>query len=59
MDGFKPKEDPGAISVTMLYSYNKNYGENNVVMGSIPSATRDEIVQLVGKSDGDGWMDDW
>jgi transaldolase len=57
VDGFKPEEDPGVISVTKIYNYYKKYGYNTIVMGASFRNT-DEIVQLVGKSDGDGWMDD-
>jgi transaldolase len=55
VEGFIPEEDPGVISVTKIYNYYKKYGYNTIVMGASFRNT-DEIVQLVGKSDGDGCM---
>ena len=52
VDGFKPEEDPGVISVTKIYNYYKKHGYNTIVMGASFRNT-DEIVQLVGKRNGD------
>ena len=47
VDGFKPEEDPGVISVTKIYNYYKKYGYNTIVMGASFRNT-DEIVNLCG-----------
>jgi transaldolase len=47
VDGFKPEEDPGVISVTSIYNYYKKYGYNTIVMGASFRNT-DEIVMLCG-----------
>lgn len=47
VDGFKPEEDPGVVSVTSIYNYYKKYGLNTIVMGASFRNT-DEILQLAG-----------
>lgn len=47
VDGFKPAEDPGVISVTQIYNYFKKYGYNTIVMGASFRNTG-EIVELAG-----------
>ena len=47
VDGFKPEEDPGVISVTSIYNYFKKYGYNTIVMGASFRNTG-EIVELAG-----------
>jgi len=47
VDGFKPEEDPGVISVTKIYNYYKKYGYNTIVMGASFRNT-DEITELTG-----------
>lgn len=47
VDGFKPEEDPGVISVTAIYNYYKKFGYNTIVMGASFRNT-DEILMLAG-----------
>lgn len=47
VDGFKPEEDPGVISVTSIYNYYKKYGFDTIVMGASFRNTG-EILHLVG-----------
>ena len=47
VDGFKPEEDPGVISVTKIYNYYKKYGYNTIVMGASFRNTA-EITELTG-----------
>lgn len=47
VDGFKPAEDPGVMSVTAIYNYYKKYGFNTIVMGASFRNT-DEILYLAG-----------
>jgi len=47
VDGFKPEEDPGVVSVTSIYNYYKKYGLNTIVMGASFRNTG-EILQLAG-----------
>lgn len=47
VDGFKPEEDPGVVSVTSIYNYYKKYGHNTIVMGA-SFRNADEIRQLAG-----------
>lgn len=47
VDGFKPEEDPGVVSVTAIYNYYKKYGLNTIVMGASFRNTG-EILQLAG-----------
>jgi len=47
VDGFKPEEDPGVISVTQIYNYYKKYGYNTIVMGA-SFRNKDQITELCG-----------
>lgn len=47
VDGFKPEEDPGVLSVTKIYNYFKKFGFNTIVMGASFRNTG-EIVELAG-----------
>jgi len=47
VDGFKPEEDPGVISVTDIYNYYKKHGHNTIVMGA-SFRNADQIRQLAG-----------
>jgi transaldolase len=47
VDGFKPEEDPGVISVTNIFNYYKKYGYNTIVMGASFRNT-EEIIELTG-----------
>jgi transaldolase len=47
VDGFKPEEDPGVLSVTQIYNYYKKHGYTTIVMGA-SFRNVDEIIQLVG-----------
>ena len=47
VDGFKPEEDPGVISVTKIYNYFKKFGFNTIVMGASFRNTG-EIIELAG-----------
>lgn len=47
VDGFKPEEDPGVLSVTEIYNYYKKFGYNTFVMGASFRNTG-EILMLVG-----------
>jgi transaldolase len=47
VDGYKPAEDPGVISVTSIYNYYKKYGFNTIVMGA-SFRNKGEIVELAG-----------
>lgn len=47
VDGFKPEEDPGVVSVTSIYNYYKKYGHNTIVMGA-SFRNKEEILQLAG-----------
>ncbi|KAL0126336.1 hypothetical protein PUN28_005019 [Cardiocondyla obscurior] len=45
--GYKPKEDPGVVSVTRIYNYYKKYDYKTVVMGA-SFRNVDEIRELAG-----------
>lgn len=47
VDGFKPEEDPGVLSVTSIYNYYKKYGFETIVMGASFRNT-DEVLYLAG-----------
>ena len=47
VDGFKPEEDPGVISVTKIYNYFKKFGYNTIVMGA-SFRNVGEIIELAG-----------
>lgn len=47
VDGFKPEEDPGVISVTTIYNYFKKFGYNTIVMGA-SFRNVGEIIELAG-----------
>jgi transaldolase len=47
VDGFKPEEDPGVMSVTTIYNYYKKYGFNTIVMGA-SFRNKEEITELAG-----------
>ena len=47
VDGFKPEEDPGVLSVTDIYNYYKKFGYNTIVMGASFRNTG-AIVELCG-----------
>lgn len=47
VDGFKPEEDPGVISVASIYNYYKKFGYDTIVMGASFRNT-DEILHLAG-----------
>lgn len=47
VDGFKPKEDPGVLSVTSIYNYYKKHGYNTIIMGA-SFRNKEEILQLAG-----------
>jgi transaldolase len=47
VDGFKPDEDPGVVSVTQIFNYYKKHGYNTIVMGASFRNT-DEITELTG-----------
>jgi transaldolase len=47
VDGFKPAEDPGVVSVTQIFNYYKKHGYNTIVMGASFRNT-DEITELTG-----------
>jgi len=47
VDGFKPEEDPGVVSVGSIYNYYKKYGFDTIVMGASFRNT-DEILMLAG-----------
>ncbi|GAX25047.1 transaldolase [Fistulifera solaris] len=47
VDGFKPEEDPGVISVTQIYNYYKKFGYNTIVMGA-SFRNAGEILMLAG-----------
>lgn len=45
--GFAPEADPGVVSVTEIYNYNKKHGYNTIVMGASFRNVQ-EILQLTG-----------
>jgi transaldolase len=47
VDGFKPEEDPGVVSVTAIFNYYKKYGFNTMIMGA-SFRNVGEIVELAG-----------
>jgi transaldolase len=47
VEGFKPSEDPGVISVTQIYNYFKKFDHKTVVMGA-SFRNVDEILELAG-----------
>lgn len=47
VDGFKPEEDPGVISVIEIYNYYKKFGYNTIVMGA-SFRNAGEILMLAG-----------
>jgi len=47
VDGYKPSEDPGVISVTNIYNYYKKYGFKTIVMGA-SFRNVEEILELAG-----------
>lgn len=47
VDGFKPEEDPGVVSVTTIYNYYKKFGFNTIVMGA-SFRNKEEILELAG-----------
>lgn len=47
VDRFKPKEDPGVISVTSIFNYYKKYGYKTIVMGA-SFRNKEEILMLAG-----------
>jgi transaldolase len=47
VNGFKPEEDPGVLSVTQIYNYYKKHGYTTIVMGA-SFRNVDEIIQLAG-----------
>lgn len=47
VDGFKPEEDPGVISVTEIFNYYKKFGYNTIVMGA-SFRNADQIRYLTG-----------
>lgn len=47
VDGYKPQEDPGVISVTSIFNYYKKYDYKTIVMGASFRNT-EEIIELAG-----------
>ncbi len=47
VDGYKPQEDPGVISVTSIFNYYKKYDYKTIVMGASFRNT-EEILELAG-----------
>lgn len=47
VDGFKPEEDPGVLSVSTIYNYYKKHGYNTIIMGA-SFRNKGEIIELAG-----------
>lgn len=47
VDGYKPQEDPGVVSVTSIFNYYKKYDYKTIVMGASFRNT-EEILELAG-----------
>lgn len=47
VDGYRPEEDPGVVSVTSIYNYYKKHGHDTIVMGA-SFRNKEEILELAG-----------